>query len=419
MFRRKQSFIYCLLLLLAVMQARAGNSLQDALDKKITIELKNVVLKDALERISNLAEVSFVYVGNEVLDANKVSVKAHNEKVGDLLNKLLTPYSLSYSVMYDRVVIKHDNGKKMPPLTVTNTLLRITVPVTDVKGVVTNEKNELLPGVTIIIKGTSRGVTTNDKGVFELKKLANDAILVFNFTGYKTEEVSVAAFKSGALTIVLKEKPTRLQEVVVTGFQSIDKSKFSGAATRLKGEDVKIDGLTDVSRMLEGRVAGVAIQNVSGTFGTAPKVRIRGATSINGDNKPLWVVDGVVLEDVVNISNDQLSSGDPTTLLGSAVAGLNSNDIESFDILKDAAAAALYGARAMNGVVVITTKKGRAGKPVINYSGNFSTQMKPNYNNFNIMNSGQQMSVLAELERKGILTSDILSRGDIGVFWEI
>ena len=96
-------------------------------------------------------------------------------------------------------------------------------------------------------------------------------------------------------------------------------------------------------------MAGVSVQNVSGTFGAAPKVRIRGVTSINGDNKPLWVVDGMVLEDVVDISNDQLSSGDPTTLLGSSVAGINASDIETFDILKDAAATALYGARAMNG----------------------------------------------------------------------
>lgn len=101
--------------------------------------------------------------------------------------------------------------------------------------------------------------------------------------------------------------------------------------------------------MLEGKVAGVSVQNVSGTFGAAPKVRIRGVTSINGDNKPLWVVDGMVLEDVVDISNDQLSSGDPTTLLGSSVAGINASDIETFDILKDASATALYGARAMNG----------------------------------------------------------------------
>src|SRR5690606_22555985 len=115
-----------------------------------------------------------------------------------------------------------------------------------------------------------------------------------------------------------------------------------------------------------------------------------------------------VLEDIVNISNDQLSSGDPTTLLGSAVAGLNANDIEGYQILKDAAATALYGARAMNGVVVITTKKGKAGRTIVNYTGNYSTQLKPVYSDFNIMNSVQQMSVLAELERKGILRPDIL-----------
>src|ERR1700712_5984326 len=169
--------------------------------------------------------------------------------------------------------------------------------------------------------------------------------------------------------------------------------------------------------MLEGRAAGVAIQNVSSTFGSAPKVRIRGATSITGDNKPLWVVDGVVLEDIVNLSNDQLSSGDASTLLGSSVAGINANDIETFDILKDASATALYGARAMNGVIVITTKKGKAGKTNISYTGNFNTQLKPSYNNFDIMNSADQMSVYAELERKGYLDfSSISNRADAGVY---
>src|SRR6185369_14491669 len=111
--------------------------------------------------------------------------------------------------------------------------------------------------------------------------------------------------------------------------------------------------------------------------------------------------------------------GDPTTLLGSSVAGLNSSDIESIDILKDAAATALYGARAMNGVVVITTKKGKSGKPVVSYTGNFSSQLKPSYLDYNIMNSAQQMSVLGELERKGYLNSDILSRADYGVFGQM
>lgn len=149
-----------------------------------------------------------------------------------------------------------------------------------------------------------------------------------------------------------------LNEVVVTGYQRINRKNFTGSAVTIRTDDIKQGGVTDVSRMLEGRVAGVSVQNVSSTFGSAPKIRIRGATSLSGDNKPLWVVDGIVLEDIVNISNEQLSSGDPNTLLGSSVAGINSNDIETVDILKDAAATALYGARAMNGVVVITTKRG-------------------------------------------------------------
>lgn len=410
-----------LMLLLSTMDSpnAAGMSTQNALDKKITVELKDVLLKDALERIGDLADISFVYVNNEALDINKVTVHAHEEKVSALLDKLLTPYSLSYSLVYDRIVIRKIEKKAArtaEALSIEPVIIPQQKGIIDVKGVVTSEKGEPLPGITVGVKGIARGAITNEKGEFELKRISSDAVLVFSGTGYRIEEINLGAFKGGLLAVQLKEKPTHLQEVVVTGFQNIDKNKFSGAATRLKMEDAKIDGIADVSRMLEGRVAGVAIQNVSGTFGTAPKVRIRGATSINGDNKPLWVVDGVVLEDVVNISNDQLSSGDPTTLLGSAIAGLNSNDIESFDILKDAAATALYGARAMNGVVVITTKKGRVGKAVVTYTGNFSTQLKPSYGDYNIMNSAQQMSVLGELERKGILTSDILSRGDIGVY---
>jgi TonB-linked SusC/RagA family outer membrane protein len=284
-----------------------------------------------------------------------------------------------------------------------------TIPV---RGTVKSTTGELLIGSTVRVKGSQNGTVTNANGEFELQGVEAGVTLVVTMIGYIPKEVAA----SRIVNVLLTEDAVGLQDVVVTGFQQIDKNKFTGSAVTLKSEDVKIDGLPDVSRMLEGRAAGVSIQNVSGTFGAAPKIRIRGATSLNGANKPLWVVDGVVLEDIVNISNDQLSSGDPTTLLGSAVAGLNPNDIETFDILKDAAAAALYGARAMNGVIVITTKKGKSGKPVISYSGNFSTQLKPSYRNFNIMNSGEQLSILGELERKGYLNTDILSMPDYGIY---
>lgn len=283
-----------------------------------------------------------------------------------------------------------------------------------VSGRVTGENNQPLSGVSVKVIGTDRGTTTSDDGSFSLLVSAGNQI-EFSYLGYSSTTVRFTNQKSLNVSLT-SAGGGQLDSVVVTGFQNIAKKKFTGAAVTLKADDIRQPGVVDVSRMLEGRAAGVSVQNVSSTFGSAPKVRIRGATSINGDNKPLWVVDGVVLEDIVNISNDQLSSGDPTTLLGSSVAGINSNDIETFDILKDAAATALYGARAMNGVIVITTKKGRTGKTSINYTGNFTTQLKPQYSEYNIMNSAQQMSVLGELDRKGILAPDILSRADYGVY---
>jgi len=284
-----------------------------------------------------------------------------------------------------------------------------------VRGRVTDSTGRPLQDVSVAVRGSKTGTSSNAAGEFQLNRVPERSTLVISFVGLTTQEIRLSAGQR-AVNIVMREDVSNLQGVVVTGFQRIDKKKFTGAAVTLRAEDVRTEGVIDVSRMLEGRAAGVSVQNVSSTFGSAPKVRIRGATSINGENKPLWVVDGVVLEDIVNISNEQLSSGDPTTLLGSSVAGINANDIETFDILKDAAATALYGARAMNGVVVITTKKGRAGRQTINYTGNFSSQFKPTYSDYNIMNSAQEMSVLSEMDRKGWLTTDILNNGNYGVY---
>ena len=166
-----------------------------------------------------------------------------------------------------------------------------------------------------------------------------------SYIGMKKEEVGIKSH----LKITMKTDSEILQEVVVTGMQRMDKRLFTGAATKLSADNVKMDGMAEISRALEGRAAGVSVQNVSGTFGTAPKIRVRGATSIYGSSKPLWVVDGVIMEDVTEVGADDLSSGDAVTLISSAIAGLNADDIESFQILKDGSATSIYGARAMAG----------------------------------------------------------------------
>ena len=293
---------------------------------------------------------------------------------------------------------------------------RLYVVDTTIRGKITDSLQLPIAGASIVVKGKKTGTKTDALGEFTLSNVPANATLVVSTIGYQTREVRLSPGQT-SLGIRLSAESNLLSDVVVTGFQRIDKNKFTGASVKLNADQIKTDGVVDLSRMLDGRAAGVAIQNVSSTFGAAPKIRIRGATSITGDNKPLWVVDGVVLEDIVNVSNDQLSSGDVNTLLGSAVAGLNANDIETFDILKDASATALYGARAMNGVIVITTKKGKTGTPVISYTGNFGVQLKPSYANYDIMNSADQMSVYAELERKGSLDfNSIANRANAGVY---
>lgn len=230
----------------------------------------------------------------------------------------------------------------------------------------------------------------------------------------QTQEVAI---KSTLMKVVMKPDAEVLQEVVVTGMQKMDKRLFTGAATKISAENAKIDGLADVSRALEGRAAGVSVQNVSGTFGTAPKIRVRGATSIYGNSKPLWVVDGVIMEEVTEVGADELSSGNAETLISSAIAGLNADDIESFQILKDGSATSIYGARAMAGVIVITTKKGKAGTNKISYTGEFTMRMKPSYRNFNIMNSQEQMNVYKDMEAAGYLNfSDSYRASNSGVY---
>lgn len=267
-------------------------------------------------------------------------------------------------------------------------------------------------GATVMVQGTKTGATTDMDGHFTLS-VPNGKKLVISYVGMETQTVTP---KTG-MTVTLQSNATTVGEVVVTGMQKVDKRLFTGATTKIDADGAKLNGMADISRSLEGRAAGVSVQNVSGTFGTAPKIRVRGATSIYGSSKPLWVVDGVIMEDVVDVSADQLSSGDANTLISSAIAGLNSDDIESFQILKDGSATSIYGARAMAGVIVVTTKKGKAGQAHISYTGEYTMRLIPSYSTFNIMNSQDQMSVYQELQQKGFLNyAEIANSANSGVY---
>ena len=203
--------------------------------------------------------------------------------------------------------------------------------VETVTGTVRNEQGETLIGAYVQVLETKEKAVTDVNGHFTIKAMLGQTLQA-SYIGMLTQRVKVG---SRPLNIVLKDDSRQVDEVVVTGYQNIRNRVYTGAATSVKMDDIKLEGIADVSRMLEGRVPGLSIQNISGTFGSAPRINIRGGASIIGNVQPLWVIDGAVYEDLVHLSLDQLASGDAVTLISSAVSGLNPADIQDIQVLKE------------------------------------------------------------------------------------
>ena len=289
-----------------------------------------------------------------------------------------------------------------------------------ISGTILDENGEPLIGASLKLKKSGQGTVTDIDGNFKLSVSELSEQIIISYIGYTSLQMTADKLSKTKVVRLLPDKSQQIEEVVVTGMQKMDKRMFTGATTKLKASDTNIDGLADISRSLEGRAAGVSVQNVSGTFGTAPKIRVRGATSIYGNSKPLWVIDGVIMEDVTDVTADDLSSGDAETLIASAVAGLNSDDIESFDILKDGSATSIYGARAMSGVIVVTTKKGKSGQARVTYTGEYTLRLRPSYNDYDIMNSQEQMGVYQEMKSKGWFNfSDTYRASSSGIYGKL
>ena len=288
-----------------------------------------------------------------------------------------------------------------------------------IKGKVSDAEGLPIPGATVVIKGTKQGTQTDFDGNF-LIKVNDQTVLVFSYVGMQSVEKTVG--QENFIQVTLKESKQELSEIVIvsTGYDRIDKKKFTGAANTIKASDFKIDGVVDVSRMLEGRVAGLNIQNVSGTFGAASQITIRGNSSIFGNNTPLYVIDGVVQEDIIETDLNSLTTGDAETLISSSIAGINASDIQKIDILKDASATAIYGARARNGVIVITTKSGRKNTPlVVRYNMEQTLRDIPHYSQYDILDSKENIAILKEMEAKGWLELPNVAQGRYGGIYYI
>lgn len=321
---------------------------QEILDAKVTLALTNVSLENVLSELEKTTHVKFSYNSRALNLDQKVNLNANNDLLSNVLNKLLKPLNIRYMQVSNRIVLRKEDEKNVGFLQESEQTTRIDILANadiTVKGTVTDEKGEQLPGVSIIIKGTTRGTTTNVNGEFSLSVPDEKAILVFSFVSYTAQEIVVDS--KTILNVILKVDNKSLDEVVVVGYGTQSRRNVTGSVTKV---DMKaMEGLpnTNISQALRGRVAGVQFTD-NGRPGQGGGLLIRGQRSITAGNNPLVILDGIFFEGSLN--------------------DINPGDIESMEVLKDASATAIYGSRAANGVILVTSKRGSTEKPQIRFS---------------------------------------------------
>jgi TonB-linked SusC/RagA family outer membrane protein len=317
--------------------AHASDLTAQVLDKKVSIELQNVTLRAALARIERAAEVKFLYHSNLISSGDRVERSFNEERLADVLEQILGPRHIRFEAEGNQIILtKETMGRLVESLHNSEPEVQDRL----ISGVITNEENAPLPGVNILLKGTNHGTTSDFDGKYNIQVPDENAVLVFSFIGYETQEIVVGARSSIDVSMVPDTRT--LQEVVVVGYGEMQKRDITGSVAQVSSEELQAVPVFNVEQALKARAAGVQVTQNSGQPGGRIEVRIRGGNSMIGNNQPLYVVDGF-----------------PIT---GGIEFLNPSDIESIDILKDASATAIYGARGANGVVIITSKRGKIGQ---------------------------------------------------------
>ncbi|MFN3852743.1 MAG: SusC/RagA family TonB-linked outer membrane protein [Spirosomataceae bacterium] len=350
--------------------ARDGYS-QEVLNQKISIRAQEQSVRSVLNQIEKTAEIRFIYSPNLIQSERKVSISLSNSSLNEVLKNLLTPLSIEYRVSGRQIVLKRAENKT--PNTVLDETPSIDILEAQenvVTGKITDATGEAVVGVSIQIKGTNKGTTSDAKGEFRINVENKNAVLIFTFIGYTTQEIKVG--NQTNIKVVLQADEKILDEVVVVGYGTQKKENLTGAVSTIDSKVIENRPVSNVANALQGVTSGLIITRGSGQPGSEGiGIQIRGVTSANGNVEPLLLVDGV-------------------TVPSFTLQTLNPNDIENISVLKDAAAAAIYGAQAAGGVILVTTKKGKSGKTVFDYSTQIATDWA--------LNVPERMPLLEEAE---------------------
>ena len=368
---------YLVFTFLGVLNVIAGSAYSQ---ENLKLNLKEVSLMTLFREIQKQTGIDFVYNEEQCRDFGKVSVEISDGMVEQLLQQVFDSSKLTYRFENGVIMIKALDEMRPQEQKV------------QISGSVVDTKGQPLPGVTILLKGTTVGCVTDSEGNFRLElPMRENIVLSFSFVGMKTIEVAYSGQKE--MKVVLEEEITEMEQVNVisTGYYDIDKSKMTGAVEVVTAREIAGKGYTSIDEVLRGTLAGVSVMNVSGRPGAQAQIRIRGVNSLTGNMEPMWIVDGMPMQGNLPTSVGVGATDLENTVLTSGIGNISPDDVESITILKDATAAAIYGARAANGVIVIKTKRGRVGKSYINVQSSFAISEAPK-NRLEMMNSEEKIA---------------------------
>ena len=384
---------FILLLCTTVLGFSSNNVLSQ--NSKVKIDTDKIVSVDEVFKIiSDQTDYKFIYQSNLFENFPKVSLKKGTIKVDALLRKGLEPNNCTFEFTNNTAIVVK---RSLPPLTSSDSLqsaIRESQQI-EIKGYVKDEKDQPLPGATVVVKGTTKGVFTNSEGEYHITAWLGE-VLVFSHLGYEKKEISLNG--SNRIDVTLVPQINNLEEVIVIAYDKVAKKDLTGAVSTIDPKTITNLGFNTLDEMFQGRVSGVSGLSADGSPGGRLNIRIRGVTSIVGANEPLYVIDGIPIQvkdqtvgdnsrlffnnpDLNPLSNDNKLRGDRGAFNRGVnpLSFLNINDIESVTVLKDASATSLYGSRASNGVIIITTKRGNNGKTTPKVSVNTRVTVKNSF----------------------------------------
>lgn len=377
------------LMLAMVAVSAANNTYSQA--TKFNLKLNDATVKQAFQEIEENSEFILLYNEKDVDINRRVDVKVKGETVESVLNQVFKGTQNAWRIYDRQIVILKDENAEIPAILKQKAAEaeRVQQQQKEITGAVTDNSGQPLPGVSVVVKGTAIGTVTNADGNFSLNIPLNAEILQFSFVGMRTQEIPVEG--RTMFIVVMDEETYGIEEVVAVGYGTVRKRDISSAISSVSSDMLKDKPVSNFSQAISGNLAGVSITNTNAAPGGGSQIHIRGIGSINAATSPLFVIDGFPLKDGFDKYENPLNS-------------INPADIESIEVLKDASSSAIYGTQASNGVVLITTKSGKSGKPTISVSVNTGFQNR--INKVDVLNKQDYLKYFEEARIAAYLVED-------------